>query len=57
MSEPSSNRAPSKRPSSGDAGKAERELGWKPATSFPELVRLMVDADIALLEGRLRGLA
>jgi GDPmannose 4,6-dehydratase len=29
----------------GDAGKARRELGWTPATSFSELVRLMVDAD------------
>ena len=41
----------------GDATKAEKELGWRPTTSFPELVRLMVDADLALLEGRLRGLA
>ena len=41
----------------GDASKAERDLGWTPQTSFPDLVRLMVDADVALLEGRLRGLA
>jgi GDPmannose 4,6-dehydratase len=41
----------------GDATKAADELGWVPQTSFSELVRLMVDADIALLEGRLRGLA
>jgi GDPmannose 4,6-dehydratase len=33
----------------GDAGKAERELGWTPRTSFEELVALMVDADLALL--------
>ncbi len=32
----------------GDASKAERQLGWRPATSFPELVRIMVDADLAL---------
>ena len=34
----------------GDASKAERELGWKPRTSFEELIRLMVDADLALLQ-------
>lgn len=34
----------------GDAGKAERQLGWKPQTSFQDLTRLMVDADIAALE-------
>jgi GDPmannose 4,6-dehydratase len=41
----------------GDATKAADELGWVPETSFADLVRMMVDADIALLEGRLRGLA
>jgi GDPmannose 4,6-dehydratase len=36
-----------------DYSKAERELGWRPRTSFEELIRLMVDADLALLgEGR-----
>jgi GDP-D-mannose dehydratase len=25
-------------------------LGWEPKTSFAQLVRLMVDADIALLQ-------
>ncbi len=33
----------------GDASKAERELGWKPETSFEQLIRLMVDADHDLL--------
>jgi GDPmannose 4,6-dehydratase len=33
----------------GDASKAERELGWKPRTSFEELIRLMVRSDLALL--------
>jgi GDPmannose 4,6-dehydratase len=33
----------------GDYGKAERELGWTPKTSFEELIRLMVRADLALL--------
>ncbi|MCG7631554.1 GDP-mannose 4,6-dehydratase [Gordonia McavH-238-E] len=34
----------------GDAGKAERLLGWKPAVMAPDLARIMVDADIAALE-------
>jgi GDPmannose 4,6-dehydratase len=33
----------------GEASKAERELGWKPRTSFEELIRLMTRADLALL--------
>ncbi len=33
----------------GDASKAKRVLGWEPTTSFEELIRLMVDADLALL--------
>jgi GDPmannose 4,6-dehydratase len=33
----------------GNAGKAERELGWRPRTSFEELIRLMVRSDLALL--------
>ena len=32
-----------------DASKAQRELEWEPRTSFPQLVRLMVDADLARL--------
>ena len=31
----------------GDASKAQRVLGWKPKVGFKELVRLMVDADMA----------
>jgi len=34
----------------GDAGKARRELGWKPQTSFDELVREMVEADLKSAE-------
>src|SRR3954452_14945694 len=33
----------------GDYSKAERDLGWKPETSFEELIRLMTRADLALL--------
>jgi GDPmannose 4,6-dehydratase len=31
----------------GDASKARNILGWKPKTSFKELVRIMVEADLA----------
>ncbi len=31
----------------GDAGKAKRELGWQPLVSFPQLIKRMVDADLA----------
>jgi len=34
----------------GDASKAKQKFGWVPHTSFKELVKLMVDADIAKLE-------
>jgi GDPmannose 4,6-dehydratase len=33
----------------GDYGKAKRVLGWEPRTSFEEMIRLMVDADLELL--------
>ncbi|CAB4745882.1 MAG: GDP-mannose 4,6-dehydratase [Actinobacteria bacterium] len=33
----------------GDPTKAQRVLGWKPALSFPELVKLMVDEDVRRL--------
>jgi GDPmannose 4,6-dehydratase len=36
-----------------DATKARELLGWQPSVSFPELVRLMVDADLARLGGQL----
>jgi len=32
-----------------DASQARRSLGWKPRVSFPELVRMMVDADLERL--------
>jgi GDPmannose 4,6-dehydratase len=36
----------------GSPAKAERDLGWKPATSFEQLIRLMTRADLELLEPR-----
>ena len=39
----------------GDASKARRKLGWAPKVRFADLVKLMVDADIQLLEDRLSG--
>lgn len=39
----------------GDASKAQNILGWQPQRGFSELVRLMVDADIALLDEELNG--
>jgi GDPmannose 4,6-dehydratase len=33
----------------GDPAKAERDLGWKPTTTFEELIRLMTRADLELL--------
>jgi GDPmannose 4,6-dehydratase len=35
----------------GDSRKARAVLGWQPETSFEELVRLMVEADLKLLRG------
>jgi len=40
----------------GDSTKARETLGWKPEVDFPSLIRMMVDADLALLTGRLGGL-
>ncbi|HXA55748.1 MAG TPA: GDP-mannose 4,6-dehydratase, partial [Solirubrobacteraceae bacterium] len=40
----------------GDASKARADLGWEPRTSFEQLIRLMVDADHALLSAAERRL-
>jgi GDPmannose 4,6-dehydratase len=37
----------------GDYGKAKRVLGWEPAVNFKELVRIMVDADMASLQNQM----
>ncbi len=39
----------------GDPGKATRLLGWRPRTSFQELIRLMMEADLALAEREQRA--
>jgi GDPmannose 4,6-dehydratase len=35
----------------GDATRARERLGWRPRTTFRELVRMMVDADLKMLQG------
>jgi GDPmannose 4,6-dehydratase len=35
-----------------DPSKARAKLGWTPTVSFAELIRMMVDADLARLKGR-----
>ena len=37
----------------GDSSRARKVLGWEPKVGFPELVTMMVDADLALLSGKL----
>jgi GDPmannose 4,6-dehydratase len=41
----------------GDASRARSILGWEPTTSFEEMVRAMVDSDVARHSARLRGAA
>ncbi len=36
----------------GDASKAKRQIGWEPKVKFEELVRIMVDADLASVQKR-----
>lgn len=38
----------------GDSAKARRVLGWKPKVNFKQLVKMMVEADIKLLEKNYR---
>ena len=39
----------------GDYSKARKQLGWQPRTKFPDLVKLMVDADMQLLKDQKEG--
>jgi GDPmannose 4,6-dehydratase len=41
----------------GDPTRAEKVLGWHRKTSFEDLVTMMVDADVELLSGRLKGIS
>jgi hypothetical protein len=34
---------------------ARRVLGWEPSVSFAELVRIMVESDLAELERKMKG--
>jgi GDPmannose 4,6-dehydratase len=39
----------------GDASKAKKQLGWEPKTKFADLVKLMVEADVQLLQDHREG--
>jgi len=39
----------------GDASKARRVFGWEPKVKFEKFVRLMVDADLQLIQDQLQG--
>ncbi len=39
----------------GDASKAKQELGWSPKVKFEDLIRIMVDADVQMLDDQLAG--
>ena len=39
----------------GDASRAREKLGWEPTVTFQELVRIMVEADVKLLDDELAG--
>lgn len=38
----------------GDPSKARQKLGWQPRTTFPELVQMMVEADLRLVKEQMR---
>jgi GDPmannose 4,6-dehydratase len=40
----------------GDSAKAKKKLGWKPKVDFKGLVRMMVDADMKLVDSILHGI-
>ncbi len=41
----------------GTPAKAEAQLGWTPTVGFEDLVTMMVDADVALLSGKLNSIS
>jgi GDPmannose 4,6-dehydratase len=40
----------------GDPSRAARELGWRPRTFVPELARILVDAELSVLDGPVSGM-
>lgn len=36
----------------GDPSKAKKKLGWEPSVTFSELVKIMIEAELAILEGK-----
>src|SRR5689334_7757235 len=38
-----------------DASKAAKKLGWKPRTTFKELIRIMMEADVELADRERRA--
>lgn len=40
----------------GDPSKAGRQMGWEPAVTFQELVKMMVDADVKMLQDGIQPL-
>jgi len=41
----------------GSSDRAKKVLDWEPKTSFPDLVKMMVDGDLALLTGKLNSIS
>jgi GDPmannose 4,6-dehydratase len=39
----------------GDPSKAKKQLGWEPKVKFKELVKIMVEADVKVLQDKLAG--
>ncbi len=39
----------------GDASKAKKKLGWEPSVSFPDLIKMMVEADLRAERLKLEG--
>ena len=36
----------------GDYSKAKKKIGWKPKVKFKELVKMMVDSDLAIIQAK-----
>ena len=53
----SKNREPEISERKAKPAKARDTLGWKAETTFDQLVRTMVDADLDYLQGKLKGIS